>query len=200
MPVTTESRSPGTPASRRRTVLVAVLAVIAVVALAAVVGGAVWSGRPGNGSQAAADNGAYPDVPALGSPAPARCPEFWDLDAQAGTATRRGRLVPAGAINAVLCSYWTGADSHAWPLSAIRSTTDTGDLIAYLNGLPTTHPDDEECLMMGVTEHAIVFGYSDRPPATVTLRCPGMQQSGAVRFEGNIMKILGFWDVTNRND
>jgi hypothetical protein len=64
-----------------------------------------------------------------------------------------------------------------------------------MNGLPVTPPVGEACLLSGTTEHAIVFGYANRPPATVFARNCAWDRDGVIRYGGDLRKVTGYWGV-----
>jgi hypothetical protein len=130
-----------------------------------------------------------------GSPSPAICPPQWELVDKPPVASRDGNLVPGGATKALLCSYRPNGP-HPLPLGATHTlTTNVDTLIGYLNGLPSAPPKNEGCMLGGTTEHVIVFEYPDRQPAVVYDRNCGWDQGGAIRYDGDIKKITGYWGV-----
>jgi hypothetical protein len=179
--------SPGTTGRTRQRLLIlfSCLALLAVIATVAVV-------LLGREKPVAAS---YPDVPPTGSPAPATCPSQLALFEKPVVVTRKGNLIPPGATEALLCSYSLRAP-HPLPLSATHTlTTNVDDLIGYLNGLPSSPPQPNGCLLLRTTDHVIVFGYPNRQPAVVYDRDCGWEQGGTIRYDGDIKKITGYWGV-----
>lgn len=135
-----------------------------------------------------------PEVPAVGSPTPAACPATWTSDRPSSTRTS-GPFVPNGATEALLCSY-PPLGRPTLPVGDVHTlTTGVGDIVDYLNGLPATEKAGAACAAYQSTEHVVVLGYPDRPPAVVFLRECSLDQSGQVRYQGDIKKITGFWGV-----
>lgn len=187
MPVNRQDVGPATGPGHGRLRLLVLLGVL--VLAAAITTAAVVRSR----AHSAATH--YPEVPPIGSAAPPVCPATW----AGGTvsATRAGLLVPPDATEALLCSY--PFTNEPMPLGGSRRTTSrVGDLIRYLNALPTSRPTDEACLMIGGTQYVIVLGYHNRQPATVYLRDCAYEQSGAARYGGNLTAIIAFWGVPPR--
>jgi hypothetical protein len=138
-------------------------------------------------------------------PVPA-CP----AQAQAGTErpkpTRRGPLVPSGAVHAVLCRYAFNA-SGQFPLDQSTVVTDrTADIVDGLNKLPETVPDnpdpDEQvadvCLLGGGAEYRILLAY---PTAVHTVRvlpnCGTADADGAVRYLTSLRRMIALWPTSN---
>ncbi len=135
-----------------------------------------------------------PVTPAVASPVPAVCPATWTSDRPTPTRTS-GPFAPRGAIEAMLCSY-PPLDAQTRPVGDVhRLTTGVERIVEYLNGLPAVAKPDLLCPLDQRTEHVVVLGYSDRPPAVVTFRQCSLDQSGQVRYQGDIKKITGFWGV-----
>src|SRR2546430_5504455 len=119
------------------------------------------------------------------------CPGTWTDTAV--KATRSGRLVPGGARSALLCSY----PEPGYKLAATRRITKGAtNLIAYLNGLPSSPPTGEYCTLMATTAHVIVFEYADRQPAVAYARNCAWDHDGAVRYHGDIRKVTAYWSVS----
>ena len=135
-----------------------------------------------------------PEVPAVGSPAPAACPTTWVSDRPTPTRTS-GPFVPTGATEALVCSY-PATGTQALPIGDVhRLTTRVEEIIDYLNGLPVSEKPNVVCPASQNTEHVFVFGYADRPAAAVYLRQCALDQSGQVRYGGDIKKLTGFWGL-----
>ena len=161
----------------------------AAAAIAIVIAGVVLVDRTANSRSG--DSG---QPAAVGSTITGTCPATWaDTAVQA---TRSGRLVPAGARSALLCSY----PEPAYTLGATRRTTTRVDeLTAYLNGLPSSPPTGENCTVMATTAHAIVLVYTNQQPAIVYARNCAWDHDGAVRYHGDIRKVTAYWSVTWRD-
>ena len=171
-----------TPRPRRRLRLLSVLVIAAV---AAVVGTTVVI-------KTRTTTVSYPQVPPVGPAAPATCPRIWD--SQAFPATRKGLLVPPGATEALLCSYPDSSGPRRLGATH-RTTTDIDSLIDYLNSLPTSRRKGAVCSLSASTDHVVVFGYPNRQPAAVHYRNCAWDQSGAMRYSGDIKKITEYWGV-----
>lgn len=156
--------------------------------LAVVVGVVVWRG--GGVEPAAAS---YPDVPSIGSPGPAVCPPVWEDGAPA--ATRKGNLVPPGAVEALLCAYPFRAPDPFLLGSVHPATTTVDSVVNLLNQAPDTRPPDVECLLGGATSHNVVLSYPDRQPAVVHIRNCAADQSGAVRYEVGLGRLTALFGV-----
>jgi hypothetical protein len=151
--------------------------------------------------EAAAITGPTPDDPVLeyparGASAPALCPPVWE---SAPPLPRRGGLlVPEGGTEALLCRYPLPAGPGPQILGGVRALADPRALIAYLNGLPSlaSVPPGVEagCPPVGRTQHTIVIGYPDRPPAIVRLDC-GVEQGGNIRYGGDLATLSDFFDA-----
>ena len=176
--------APARPRSVTRSWLQSVSAAVVVLGVAAACAG-------GSAGSAATPG---PEVPAVGDPTPASCPAMWTNDRPTPTRSS-GPFVPKRAAEALLCSYPV-TDTPTQPVGDVhRITADVDQLIDYLNGLPEAVKSSTLCPLDKRTEHIIAFGYPDRPPAVVHLRQCSLDQSGQVRYEGDIKKITGFWGV-----
>jgi hypothetical protein len=139
------------------------------------------------------------DPPPTGDPAPAVCPTAW-ASAEPDRPERKGNLVPLGATEALLCSYPVTSRDPAPHGSTWRLTQEVDALTKHLNSLPDGAPDDPACFLIGRTDYAIVFGYPDRPPATVRLgECGTLDQNGATRYGYGLEELLAFWNVPLHN-
>ncbi|SCL31010.1 hypothetical protein GA0070624_4185 [Micromonospora rhizosphaerae] len=125
---------------------------------------------------------------------PARCPESWNDEP---TPTQRGKdvLVPTGATEALLCSYRQDASSPLDLDVSRRITSKVDELTAYLNGLPSSPPEETVCLLGQPTEHAFVFGYPGQRSAVIRLSNCAWQRDDAIRYGGDLRKVTAYWGV-----
>src|SRR5262245_29984445 len=124
------------PKRWRRLVTMALIGVVAV----------FMAGCDAGTNRSAPDaNDVGPEIPAVGSPSPAACPEKWTDDEQ--TPTRQGPFVPPGATEALLCSYALTSVGPSRLRTERRLTTDSSAVVDYLNSLSSTKPDGFACLM-----------------------------------------------------
>jgi hypothetical protein len=138
------------------------------------------------------------DYPPVGTPGEPVCPSTWD-PAEPAPPTRGGALVPEGAAEALLCRYPVPLDPPSTPgqqvLGTVQAISDPAELIAYLNGLPTSRPPQTEsgCTAAAGTQHTIVVGYPDRPPAVVRLVSCALEQGGNVRYDADLRVLVAFF-------
>ncbi|MEW1590064.1 hypothetical protein AB0283_31975 [Micromonospora vinacea] len=126
-------------------------------------------------------------------PGPARCPDTWtdSVPVQHG----KDVLVPVGATEVLLCSYRHEATPPLSLGASRRITSRVDELTAYLNGLPSSSPEDTVCLLGQTTEHAFVFGYPGQRAAVIRLSNCAWQREGATRYGGDIREVTAYWGV-----
>ncbi|MCM0678857.1 hypothetical protein NCC78_29920 [Micromonospora phytophila] len=182
--MTSQQTDRPTPAPPPRRLIGLLLAASAVVGLVLTVG-PVIAGRETAPAQAAST--ANTDA------GPARCPNSWNDEPtpQPGKAV----LVPTGATEALLCSYRHDASSPLNLDVSRRITSKVDELTAYLNGLPSTPPEDTVCLLGQPTEHAFVFGYPGQRSAVIRLSNCAWHRDGAIRYGGDLRKVTAYWGV-----
>ena len=125
---------------------------------------------------------------------PARCPDSWN-DEPTPTQPGKDVLVPTGATEALLCSYRHDASSPLNLDVSRRITSKVDELTAYLNGLPSSPPEDMVCLLGQPTEHAFVFGYPGQRSAVIRLSNCAWHRDGAIRYGGDLRKVTAYWGV-----
>jgi hypothetical protein len=140
--------------------------------------------------------------PPVGPAAPAFCPSTWE-GAEPPRLTRAGPLVPEGATLALLCSYPLPADPPPapgqQPLGPVRELAGPAELVAYLNGLPTSRPTPPQpsaeyaCVAAAGTQHTIVIEYADRQPAVVQLSSCAIEQGGNIRYGADPRVLAAFF-------
>ncbi|WP_238010361.1 hypothetical protein KZZ52_53825 [Dactylosporangium sp. AC04546] len=133
-----------------------------------------------------------------GPPAVApQCPGSVETTTKRPAASRSGDLVPAGVVEALLCTYGPG-DGGSLALTGTAAAADDPQAVArYLNGLPGGNdPLGSMCVAMGGTaEYRIVVGYPTEDPATVSVstNCGTAAHNGVVRHLRNVPELLGHW-------
>ncbi|OZV83102.1 hypothetical protein CA850_06290 [Micromonospora echinospora] len=137
-------------------------------------------------------------VAARTTTAPGVCANAFQPLGDKPSQTRKGDLVPAGARDALLCTYAAPDGGTNWALSgSMKLPTDrTESLISYLNGLPewqATEGEADGCLLGGDAARQIVLDYGDQPQATVTIDCGVASQDGAVRRFTSMKRLLEYW-------
>lgn len=144
------------------------------------------------GGEAGGDNAPAPE------PGAATCPDTFSEQA-ASAPTRSGDLVPAGAVDAILCVYpfATQDKSGEYRLGqSIRAADkDRDGLVKYLNALGSDSGAVRSCTLMGHDQYQIVLGYpgSTHVLVRVDYNCGTVSSAGALRQLDRVDSLLGYW-------
>jgi hypothetical protein len=141
---------------------------------------------------------AHPDDSRSAEPpsaGPVACPAQLRSTAAVPAKPQQRALIPGGATHVLLCAY-PFAPTDAWSLGrTYDSGRDPGPVAAYLNSLPVAPRANTVCLLNGQPRYQVVFGYSGGRIAVVGQAECAWTRGSAVRYEGDLRKILGYWGL-----